>query len=178
MAPRRIINAKDILDDIRAGMSDQYLMSKYNLSAKGLQSAFEKLINNRLITVEEIYGTPRSEEHDTVIIDDVTQIQRHILTVTAVVHDTSNPQVEARLHEVTDRGLTVEGIQARIGETKTLVIPCRHLLNVDDIWFEAQCLWTEYNRETGQWVSGFQITSITKEGLGHLRELVRLLTLG
>ena len=37
------INAKEALEDIRAGMDDIPLMKKYKLSAKGLQSLFKKL---------------------------------------------------------------------------------------------------------------------------------------
>jgi uncharacterized protein (DUF433 family) len=39
-----VINAQEALDMIRAGKSDSELMAKFNLSAKGLQSLFIKLI--------------------------------------------------------------------------------------------------------------------------------------
>ncbi len=54
-----VVNAKEIIKDIRSGMDDAGLMTKYKLTAKGLQSAFTKLISNRLMTVEEIYGQRR-----------------------------------------------------------------------------------------------------------------------
>ena len=38
------IDAKQALDDIRSGLDDYALMDKYNLSAKGLQSLFNKLV--------------------------------------------------------------------------------------------------------------------------------------
>jgi rubrerythrin len=41
--PKKTINAKEILADIKAGMSNPALMEKYQLSEKGLQSLFEKL---------------------------------------------------------------------------------------------------------------------------------------
>lgn len=40
---KSIIDAKQALDDIRAGMDDFALMQKYNLSSRGLQSLYEKL---------------------------------------------------------------------------------------------------------------------------------------
>jgi uncharacterized protein (DUF433 family) len=43
MSKLRIIDAKEALEDIRAGMNDIALMKKYKLSAKGLQSLFKKL---------------------------------------------------------------------------------------------------------------------------------------
>ncbi len=41
---KRQLNAREILQDIRSGMDDTPLMEKYNLSAQGLHSAFNKLI--------------------------------------------------------------------------------------------------------------------------------------
>lgn len=178
MTAKKVVNAKDIVDDIRAGMSDRDLMAKYELSSKGLQSAFTKLINNRIVTVEEIYGQPRSSDEDTVIIDDMSLIQKHFLTVTAPIYDLDRPDVQGRLHEITERGLTIAGIESRIGEVKSFRIPCREFLAADQIVFEAECLWTKVRRETGVWIGGFQITGISKEALDHLRELIQLLTLG
>ncbi len=178
MSAKRVVNAKDIVEDIRAGMSDKDLMTKYRLSSKGRQSAFTKLINNRIVTVEEVYGQPRSTDDDTVIIDDMTLIQKHFLTVTAPIYESAKPEVKGRLHEITERGLTVVGIQARLGEEKSFVIPCKEFLPVDRIAFRAECLWANVKPSTGQWVSGYQITSISKASLIFLRDLIQLLTLG
>jgi len=75
------INAKDLIGDIRSGMDDAALMSKYKLSSKGLQSAFSKLIGSRLISIEEIFGERRSGLADTVIIDDQTLIETYFDTL-------------------------------------------------------------------------------------------------
>lgn len=49
-----VIDAKQALDDIRSGLDDYALMDKYNLSAKGLQSLFNKLLAARAITQVEL----------------------------------------------------------------------------------------------------------------------------
>jgi hypothetical protein len=41
--PKKTINAKEILTDLKAGMDNTALMEKYGLSEKGLQSLFKKL---------------------------------------------------------------------------------------------------------------------------------------
>jgi hypothetical protein len=43
--PKRKLDAQQVIDDIQAGMDDHALMQKYNLSAKGLSSLFQKLVN-------------------------------------------------------------------------------------------------------------------------------------
>ena len=47
--PKPKIDAKSVLDDMRAGLGDAALMQKYNLSAKGLQSLFGKLVKSGLL---------------------------------------------------------------------------------------------------------------------------------
>jgi hypothetical protein len=42
---KRTVDAKEILDDIKAGMDSTALMEKYQLSKKGLQSLFKKLMD-------------------------------------------------------------------------------------------------------------------------------------
>ncbi|MGO9568474.1 MAG: hypothetical protein ACLP5H_13120 [Desulfomonilaceae bacterium] len=42
---KRTLDAKEILDDIKAGLDSTALMEKYQLSEKGLQSLFKKLMD-------------------------------------------------------------------------------------------------------------------------------------
>ena len=140
MAPKPVINAKDIINDIRSGMDDAQLMRKYKLTSKGLQSAFTKLVNNRLMTIDEVYRQRRSDDQDTVIIDDMTLIEKHFLTVTAPVREAGKPEIQGRLQEITERGLTISGIESRIGEVKSFVVPCQEFLKIREIVFEAKCL--------------------------------------
>jgi len=42
---KREIEAKELIFDIRAGMTDSQLMEKYRLTYKGLKSALQKLLN-------------------------------------------------------------------------------------------------------------------------------------
>ncbi|MFC1834168.1 hypothetical protein ACFL2Q_05465 [Thermodesulfobacteriota bacterium] len=51
---RPVVNAKEAVADILSGMSDQGLMSKYGLSAKGLEGLFKKLVRAGSIEQDEI----------------------------------------------------------------------------------------------------------------------------
>ncbi len=50
---KRTINAKEILVDIKAGMDNAALMEKYQLSEKGLQSLFKKLVDAGVLKQRE-----------------------------------------------------------------------------------------------------------------------------
>ena len=65
---KRSVKAKEVLADIRAGITDLDMMEKYQLSAKGLQSLFDKMVAARLITEDEIQDR-MSTWLDTIAID-------------------------------------------------------------------------------------------------------------
>jgi len=48
------VQAYEVVADLRAGISDTALMKKYGLSAKGLLSLYEKLINAGLVAQSEM----------------------------------------------------------------------------------------------------------------------------
>ncbi len=51
---KRKITAREVLQDIRAAKSDKTLMEKFNLSAQGLQSLFDKLVRAGVVTQDEL----------------------------------------------------------------------------------------------------------------------------
>lgn len=57
------VSAKEVVADIRSGVSDADLMAKYNLSTKGLESLFEKLIEKNVLSAADIARrkTPRTQ---------------------------------------------------------------------------------------------------------------------
>ncbi len=70
MRPRKpIINALNAVLDVRAGMDDAGLMKKYQISFKGLQSLFKKLVASGGLEQSEIDERRRRSNEDSVIID-------------------------------------------------------------------------------------------------------------
>ncbi len=63
------IAASDVLNDIRAGLNDVALMNKYNLSIKGLQSLFTKLVNLNLLDLDDLERSAESNL-SSVLLDD------------------------------------------------------------------------------------------------------------
>jgi hypothetical protein len=62
---KRTLDAKEILDDIKAGMDSTALMEKYQLSKKGLQSLFKKLMDAGVLKPKKSgreESTPAPEE--------------------------------------------------------------------------------------------------------------------
>ncbi|MBI5572666.1 MAG: hypothetical protein HY914_22170 [Desulfomonile tiedjei] len=53
---KRVISAKEVVADIRAGKGDSTLMAKYKLAPDGLQSLFDKLVTAGFIDISELEG--------------------------------------------------------------------------------------------------------------------------
>jgi hypothetical protein len=175
MARKRVIEAKDIVNDIRSGLSEAELMEKYNLSSKGLQSAFQKLIKGGIMMAEEVYGRYQAGA-DTVTVRNMRSFPRYTLAVAVSIFDLARPKHPGRLRSITERGIGITGIKATVGEIKSFVIPCRDYLEAEQISLEAECRWMIAD-EKDRWVGGFQITKISKEDLDLLRELIKLAVL-
>src|SRR5271157_3543382 len=54
MAEKKTVSAKQVLADIKGGMSDDEIMKKYVLSAKGLQSVLSKMVAVGLLKQSEL----------------------------------------------------------------------------------------------------------------------------
>ena len=54
MSPKRKIKAKDLVRDIRSGITTSQLIEKYGFSAKGLRLIFGKLLEARVMTRDEL----------------------------------------------------------------------------------------------------------------------------
>lgn len=64
---KRRVSAKEVLADIKIGLTDAALMKKYRLSAKGLDNLFSRLLKEKLISEGDLY-TRGSQLHGTVDI--------------------------------------------------------------------------------------------------------------
>ena len=56
MSSKQRISAREVLEDIKTGMTDARLMQKYGLSEKGLESLYRKLIDRKVIKPSRIDG--------------------------------------------------------------------------------------------------------------------------
>lgn len=62
------VSAQEVIDDIRKGLDDTEFMEKYRLSARGLESLFNKLMDAGLLTQSDLDGRMPLREN-TVVVD-------------------------------------------------------------------------------------------------------------
>jgi uncharacterized protein (DUF433 family) len=168
------IEARDIVEDIRSGMTDSELMKKYDLSSEGLRFALQKMTDTQVIALKELYATS-SSAHDTVFVENMRELPRHHLAMAVDIYEAKRPEIKGMLSDVTEKGIGITGMAARIGETKTFVIPAGDFIEADPILLEARCQWAEEERDTGDWLAGFEIIRISEKCLDDLRRFIQSL---
>jgi hypothetical protein len=97
METKRTIKAKDIVKDIGSGMTDSQLMNKHELSSKGLQSIFKKLINAKAMKVQKIFNRAPSCGDDTADVTNIRFIARDCVDVPLLSVTQRTQKIRAQL---------------------------------------------------------------------------------
>jgi len=170
----RRLDESSLIEDIRSGISDSDLMVKYDLSADGLRTMFQNLMKAKAITPEDLYGASTSV-HDTVFVENLRALPRNYLAMAVDIYQWKHAEIRGLLNDVTEKGVGISGMPARIGEVMILAISGGDFIHCDPIVFEAECRWASREKETGEWLAGFEITNISETCLEDLRRLIECL---
>ncbi len=176
MKPKRELSAKEIVEDVRAGMSDQDLMDKHRLTSKGLQSVFRKLMAAQYLNENEL------SERMPILADDeeVThsrRLPRHYPFVRIPIYDLDNLTIDGyHIRDLSERGIQVSGIEVGVGTRKTFLVQVDEYVDILPLHFEAECKWVQPATENAPQLAGFEIAYITNDGLVELRKLIELIT--
>jgi hypothetical protein len=183
MTAKRQIRAKDMVSDVRAGMSNLALMEKYQISERSLKKIFDKLrAAEALMEIELADRLPVSEslQAPSVVMpsggETLRRSARSYVMVKLPVYDLDDLTVEGYVEDISETGLMVGGIQAAAGETKSLLIQADEFADVYPFTFDVKCRWSE-TQDDGTCEAGFEITSISKVGKVELKKLCQLLGL-
>ena len=176
MGEKRTIRAKDIVTDIRAGMSDQELMAKYRLSVQGLESIFSKLEESGTLKHSELYGRLPSFD-DTVNLASARKVRRNYFAFTLEIYEEENPTNRGEIFDASEKGVGVHGLECKQGQTLHLVIDSADVGDLGAISFQAVCRWSRRD-DKAICLGGFEIVTIPDSDLAKLRTLIRDATLG
>jgi hypothetical protein len=168
------VRAREILDDIVQGLSDAELMEKYRLSPGELRSLARKLLAARDPSEVEVRGDP-SQCEDLSCVWLKRQADRFHCPFWIPVYDDTAREVGS-LGDISEHGLSIEGFDAKVGETWHFTILAQDIPQVEPFAVEAVCRWVMEDESYGHWVSGFEILEIQRQGVAELRKLVQLLS--
>jgi uncharacterized protein (DUF433 family) len=175
VAAKRRIDTKEIIADIRSGGTDVELMEKYKLSSRGLQRVFTKLVDSTVLTGDDLSGRNISYD-DSVTLKKVRASIRALPILSIDIYEKDNPQIMGRIRDLSEVGVGVTGLEAQVGELKSLLVFPDEFLEVEPFSFEAKCRWVSREDEGKISTAGFEITDIAEDSLVKLQELLQLMT--
>jgi len=171
-ASPRQIGVTAIVEDIRSGITDSQIMTKYHLSSRGLRSLFRKLLDSGAITPFE-YTEWACFFGKSVELNEVRVFNRDILDFHLPVHEAAQPSVKGQVLNLSETGIGTWGIPAKVGQTKTLLIPVK----TNFVVVEAKCQWTKVGKAGRDTIAGFEIAGVVQGDWDRLvkrvQELIR-----
>jgi hypothetical protein len=170
MNSKRRIGAKELINDIRVGMSASGLMAKYRLSTKGLRTAFRKLVEVDAMSHEELSNLKSLYDASA---EGLRQFERKPMKFPVKIFDGGDPFKSGLVKDISEKGLCVREIEAGVGEIKSFIIRLGSFGDSSTIVFQARCRWVKKSNVSGKTqLAGFEIIDISSLDFGHLNRLI------
>jgi hypothetical protein len=172
--------AGKILIDLRSGMSDSMLMEKHNLSHEELRNLYRDLFDDGTLLHPQIQGEPFGNESVAIheyeptqanFRKDLRRLPRHAVKYPTIIYERDRAEVHGRIHDISEYGVGMAGIEAKIDELSTFVILGDALGEVEPIEFRAKCRWIQADEFPANRRAGFEITEITEDDANELSKL-------
>jgi|WetSurMetagenome_2_1015567.scaffolds.fasta_scaffold383259_1 hypothetical protein len=154
------IQAKEIVADIRNGLSDSDIMQKYGLTETGLQKLFRSLLDKKWLTPAE-FEAWTIFSNNTVVLD-VRLHSRHRLNFLLPIFDAHRPENSGAVVSISRQGLGVEGLKVEPDTVLTLVIPLDRILGGTPLLLQARCRWVHTAGKGTPGAAGFFVITVAQ----------------
>lgn len=115
-----------------------------------------------------LFGRPGDEAEDA----EVRGEGREYLEVPIAVHELGHPKNRGWVHNISEHGLGLVGLDAQINEKKNLVITADDVLEITPCEIEAVCRWVKKQGLDEEFDAGFEIIQISDENWTKLLQMV------
>jgi uncharacterized protein (DUF433 family) len=108
IAKKTVISARAILRDLTENLSDEELMKKHKLSAKGLKSLYQQLLGKRLVGRQALARRIEGQAKDPSLVFEIKGAKEVTLKASDVLNSIDNGMTDAELmreYRLTPRGL-------------------------------------------------------------------------
>jgi hypothetical protein len=148
---KRTIKSKDFLSDVRDGLTPQDLMKKYGLSVDEFRGVIQAMIA----------ASPRRNPA-AAASRQVRRFPRKAIGYPLFAYDRGDELESGRILDISERGVRIQGIAAKIGEARSFVVFFGAGVRRLPFGFDAICRWVDSGPEwRGLPVAGFEITQIS-----------------
>ncbi|MBI5568429.1 MAG: hypothetical protein HY914_00635 [Desulfomonile tiedjei] len=176
MAGSETAPEKDILRDLRSGMTDEELMQEYRLTARGLGSLLRDLVDAKAISVSELLRRSTVPEDVPELLAEFRVLPRNHVGFPLPIYEAQHPELRGVVCDITVDGVGTRGLNAKLDEIKTFVIPADEFFQIGPIVFQGLCCWTEEGADEGGNTAGFRVVEILKGSMRELQKLIQALS--
>lgn len=162
----------EFLADIRSGLSRAQLVAKYGVSEDRLDDIMALLADIDAMSWEELIGQFYFQNDDILALSR-RALYRYQVNFHLPVYERHRPDSCGRVRDLTESGVSLDGIAAEVDEVKEIVIIGDPLCEIGSVEFEAICRWVKPAELDCRHRSGFQIIRISPEDFRELQELIR-----
>jgi uncharacterized protein (DUF433 family) len=174
MIRKRKIRPREVLDEIRSGISEAELRTKYRLSVRGVERLFNLLVANGTVDQSELFEMYPFYERKLSHIEQRWE-PRVTLNGKVYVYDVLRSST-GTLRDISEKGFRAAGINCSVGESKSLLIDLQPLIKADPVLVVARCRWAETRGHSRKYITaGFEILEISDSDAVVLRSLIELL---
>jgi hypothetical protein len=168
MHEKRKIKASEIVADIRGGMTASQLAKKYRKSTREIQLIFRKLLDWKAVSQTELHA------RQCFAATRVRRERRRRITFPLKIFDGGNPVDCGLVRDVSEKGVSIEGLEVGVGDVKNFIIRYGNRLQGSSFVFEAQCQWVNDIGEgrNRRILAGLEITNISALDSKELRKLL------
>jgi hypothetical protein len=174
MNTEKTLNTKEILNDIKDGLTDFEIIEKHRLSGQELKKALHELFGAHLLTAKDAFLRPIFYDQ-TLDTERRRTVPREYLLLLIPVYDAQRPEHKGWLTDVSEMGCGVRGISVSPGQRLRLAIDSKELSQSGLIAFDALCCWSVTNVPDADPVAGLEIINIGLSDKQRLKELIRLI---
>jgi uncharacterized protein (DUF433 family) len=176
-SPTKIkVKTEEIAGDIRAGMSETELMKVYNLSSRGLQSTFWKLVQSGILSWDEILGLKPSKVQSMIFPRMRKWLRGYPLLFIAVCEE-GNPMNIGKMKDLSEKGVGVLGISAKVGDLKKLIVAPVGSFDLKPFRISGICRWSNSKNSASPPHAGFELTDSEDNDIASVEELLQFVTL-
>jgi PilZ domain len=174
MGEKRQINGRNLINDLRSGMTDWELQMKYRLSTNGLCRIYEKLVERGAMSHSELSGW--SPFYSVIkCYKESRSCPRVGLGTRVPIYDSGTGYI-GLLRDISVRGVRVAGLAASVGQARTFQIPIDMFIQADPLLIVAECKWAKRKSKIKEYlVAGFKIIELSAEDRKTLENFIAVL---
>jgi len=168
----KIRRTKHIIRSIRSGASPRSIMEEYRIKSPGLRRILRTLLDAGAVTKAELDQYAHKCRARTAV-KGVRRSPRKQIDYPLWIYDGGNPSKRGRVLDFSEKGVRIQGIETSIAEEKTFIVRFGASSRKRSFVFDAKCRWViRGEQDPSNWVSGFEITNISRPDSRVLRSLI------